>query len=246
MSTFREIVYMVMDQNKLASDDSYIEESHIIFLASKLRAYILKQKYEKMKMQISPSNFQTLCLELEPYTTAALCLTNSNTYMLRSTKKIPNLLLLNNYEGLTTFLSEYGANLNYTYVNNVRFESVGYDRWVRNTNYVTIGNDGYLYVKSSNPEIEDLENIKIHGVFENAEEAALLECDNTGDDGDCDTDILDKEFPLEEGLIQLLIDTLSNALYQAEIKPKDDINNANDSLNSLYQYLSSITKEKYK
>jgi hypothetical protein len=42
MSTFRDIVYMIMDELKLSSDDSYYTEDHIIFLISKYRAFLLK------------------------------------------------------------------------------------------------------------------------------------------------------------------------------------------------------------
>nr|DAU83961.1 MAG TPA: Structural protein [Crassvirales sp.] len=49
MSTYREIVFMIMDELKLSSDDSYFTEDHIIFLASKYRAFLLKQRYSDIK-----------------------------------------------------------------------------------------------------------------------------------------------------------------------------------------------------
>ena len=56
--TYRELVYMCLDEIKLASDDSYITEDHILFLISKYRAFLLKQKYEKTNMPVSFSNYQ--------------------------------------------------------------------------------------------------------------------------------------------------------------------------------------------
>ena len=38
MNTYREIVYMCLDQVKLISDDAYYTQDHIIFLADKYRA----------------------------------------------------------------------------------------------------------------------------------------------------------------------------------------------------------------
>ena len=52
MATFREIVSMVLDRNKLSNDDAYIGIEHVMFLASKLRAYILTSKYKQIKTQI--------------------------------------------------------------------------------------------------------------------------------------------------------------------------------------------------
>lgn len=56
--TYRELVYMCLDEIKLASDDSYITEDHILFLISKYRAFLLRQKYEKTNMPVARSNYQ--------------------------------------------------------------------------------------------------------------------------------------------------------------------------------------------
>ena len=46
--TYREIVYFVIDELKLISDDSTFTPEHIIFLADKMRAKLL---YKDIKMQ---------------------------------------------------------------------------------------------------------------------------------------------------------------------------------------------------
>ena len=45
MSTYRELVYLVLDELKGTSDDFTYTEEHIMFLLSKSRAFLLKQKY---------------------------------------------------------------------------------------------------------------------------------------------------------------------------------------------------------
>jgi hypothetical protein len=42
MTTYRELVYMVLDELKAKSDDFYYTEDHIIFLLDKYRAFLLK------------------------------------------------------------------------------------------------------------------------------------------------------------------------------------------------------------
>ena len=65
MNTLREMVYMVIDQLKNLSDDSYYTEEHIIYLLNKYRALLLKQRYSDVKRQVPESNYQTICIDLE-------------------------------------------------------------------------------------------------------------------------------------------------------------------------------------
>ena len=60
MATYREMVYMVLDELKLFSDDSSFTEEHVRFLLDKYRMYILKQQYEKEKKEIQ---FRSLIIE---------------------------------------------------------------------------------------------------------------------------------------------------------------------------------------
>ena len=46
--TLRELVFMVLDECKIHSDDSYFNEDHVSFLLSKYRAFLLKKELEKL------------------------------------------------------------------------------------------------------------------------------------------------------------------------------------------------------
>ena len=64
--TVKEITYMVLDELKVQSDDSHFTEEHVIFLLSKFRALLLKQRYgTDIKKSVPESNYQTICLDLE-------------------------------------------------------------------------------------------------------------------------------------------------------------------------------------
>ena len=65
MSKYRDIVYMVLDELKIHSDDASFTEEHILFLINKYRAFILKQRYSDKRKEVPQSNYQTLCLDLE-------------------------------------------------------------------------------------------------------------------------------------------------------------------------------------
>lgn len=225
MSTYREIVYMCLDEIKMVSDDAYFTQDHIIFLADKYRAFLLKKNYTDIKKSIPESNYQTLCLSLErarmiPGDECA------DTY-LRSVETIPNLLPL----GVPKVTPKDFFAGNITYVSRDRMKYVGHNRFLKSIIYCTIGPDNKLYLKSVNPQAYYLENVVCSGIFENSAEAAEMQCDNSGTNTKCDP--LDMTYPLEEALVPLAIEFIVKELTGAIYKPQDKENNANDDLSGL-------------
>lgn len=233
MATYREIIYMCLDELKLSADDSYYNEEHILFLITKARGLLLKQQYKDVKKEIPESNFQTLCLDLiqVPAITGEEC--EGGTY-LRSKEKIPFLMNISSPRVYTEDF--YQGDI--TYVSRERMKYVGYNRWLPNIIYASIGPDNYLYFKSFNPQYLYLEKARLTGIFEDPEKAAEFECDKSEDS----CDVLDMPFHLEEALIpqvvQLVVKELSGSIY----KPKDDVNNASDDLSELATFLRNNVK----
>lgn len=231
MRTYRQLIYLVLDELKLMSDDSSFTEDHIIFLLSKYRAFLLKQRYSDVRKEVPLSNYQTLCLDLEEHE-GIEGLSCEGTYM-RSTKKIPEAMSV----GQSRVHSGDYFNGEVTYISRDRLRYVGHNKWLQNIIYATKGPDGYLYLKSSNPQLYYLEKIKFTGVFSDAEEASELECEQPES-----CDILDKEFPIEDALIppltELVVKELSGAIY----KPEDSENNATDDLANLANFLARNVK----
>lgn len=62
--TYAEVVYMILDELKLSSDDSYFNEYHVLMLADKYRAMILKQRYKDIRKQVPYSNYQEVMFTL--------------------------------------------------------------------------------------------------------------------------------------------------------------------------------------
>ena len=233
MATYREIVYSCLDLLKLNSDDNYFTESHVIFLASKIRGLLLKQNYKDVKKEIPESNYQTICLDLiqVPAIIDEPC--EGGTY-LRSKDKIPNLMTI----ATPKVYPEDFYQGNITYVSRERMKYVGYNKWLSNIIYTSLGPDNYLYFKSFNPQYLYLEKVKLTGVFEDAEKAAELECNENG----TTCDIMDSKFPLEEALISQLIETVVNVLSNAIYKPEDSTNSASDDLSNLTAFIRNNMK----
>ncbi len=227
--TYRDIVYTVLDLLKQSSDDSYYTEEHILFLVSKIRAAILKQTYSNIKKEIPESNYQTICLDLIEVPAIAGEPCEGGSY-LRSKQKIPTALPVGNTKIYP--IDYYQGEI--TYVSRERMRYVGHNKWLQNIIYASLGPDQHLYFKSSNPQYLYMKQVRMIGIFEDAEQAAELQCDNQGN---LICDVLDTPFPLEEGLVTTLIEMTVKLLSGSIYKPVDSTNNSSDDLAQIASFL---------
>lgn len=215
MSTYRQLIYMVMDKLKISSDDAYPNEKHISFLLDKYRNFLLKQD-NKSDSEFTESNYQTLCIPLieVPAIVGEAC--ESGVY-LRSKDKIPSLL----NKGITNIQPEdYFGSIHIQYVDKHRFRFTGENKYLKNIIYVTLM-DNYLWFKAQNPQFLYLKKVRMTAIFEDASEAAKLACDPT-----CDN--LDSNFPLSEDKIPQLLEFVYKEIQPMVIEPEDKDNNAQD------------------
>ena len=226
MSTYKELVYMCLDELKLYSDDALYTEEHIMFLLGKYRTFLIKQRYSDIKKQIPESNYQTICLDLikVPAISGEPC--EGGSY-LRSKKKIPFLMKIGNPRVYP--IDYYQGEI--TYVSRDRMRYVGYNKYLQNIIYASLGPDNYLYFKSFNPQFLYLEKVRMTGIFEDTLAASELQCPD--ENGDIVCDILDREFPIENALIPPLIQLVVEELTKAEYKPEDKENNSDDDLSEV-------------
>ena len=226
MSTYREVIYMVNDQLKFFSDDASYTEDHIKFIINNLRSWILEKKY-KNETKIPLSNYQTICLELEE--TPAIAGTDCFGSYLKSKVKIPTLC---QFGGTTIYPIDFISSRMISLVSLDRIKYAGEgNKYLGNMIYAAIGPDNYLYLKSNNPQFLNLEKIKLMGIFIDNEKASELECDNNGDYIICD--ILDREFPLDNSLVELLVNYAVTELSGQRYVPTDKTNNASDDMSGM-------------
>ena len=154
--TYRELVYLCLDEVKSISDDSTFNENHIILLADKYRAFLIKQRYSDVKKHIPESNYQTMSKEGVP-----------NILSVSNTRVYP----IDFYQDSITFISRD------------RMRYVGYDKYLQNIIYCSLAPDNHLYLISMNPQFLYLSKIKVTAIFEDASIASELEC---GDNKECD------------------------------------------------------------
>lgn len=228
----KELVYMVLDEIKGLSDDFTYTEDHVIFLLNKYRASLLKQKYKDDRGTMHSSNFQTMPLDLQD------SLQNKDYILERqykiSEKKVPELLT---NKGVRVYPKiQFLDNADIAFITEDRMRYVGYNKYLKNAIYATLHND-YLYITSRNLDIMDLDQVHLSAVFEDAIEAikAISE----------DADLLEEDFPMEDSLTSILIQSVVKELLGAAYRPKDQQNNANDDLADMISFIRRNMKSAY-
>jgi hypothetical protein len=104
---------------------------------------------------------------------------------------------------------------------------VGHNKYLQNIIYCSISPDGYMYLKSYNPQFLYLELVRFSGVFQDVQEASVLQ------DNSVSIPVMDRDFPIEEALVSPLIELVVKELVNAEYRPEDTNNNAHDDLQGL-------------
>lgn len=222
--TYNELIYMVLDELKLSSDDSYFTPDHVIFLLVKYRSFLLKQRYSDIKKQIPDSDYQSICLDLieVPAISGEPC--EGSSY-LRSKNKVPTTMMIGNPRVYP--MDFYQGEI--TYISRDRMRYVGYNKFLRNIIYCSKAPDGYLYFKSWNPQFLYLEKVRFNAIFEDAKEASELACP---EENGAICKLEDKEFPIEDALVPVLVSLVVQELAGPRDSDKDKDNDANDNLSA--------------
>lgn len=219
MQTYGELVYLILDELKLISDDKQFEEEHIIVLINQYRNLLLKQRYSDIRKEMPVSNLQSINITLSVEDT-----------ILKSNIPLPTILNLN-VQNLTIIssISTFWQG-EFSFIDYNQFRYTGYNRWLNSIVYVTVGPDGYLYCKSNNLSFLQLTDITVTSIFENPLEVHNLSTpiNETSEDS-----ILDIPIPIEGNLLPLLKEIIIKELSGAIYRPEDEINNANDNLNKV-------------
>lgn len=228
-TTYRHVVYFVLDSIKALNGDSTITEEHVIFLANQYRLFLIEQKKQKQgEASLSSSNEQTICIHLEP-ADAIEGLEYCNGMYLKSVEEIPDTV-----SGSTLKISLADLfNVRTAFVSKERFKFVGHNDYLKNILYCTLGPDNHLYFDSGNPQFKYLKEAKVTGIFEDSEEAAKLACDDNG----AKCDILDSTFPLEAGLIPQMFELIIKELLGVNYRPKDSYNDSADDLADIASFV---------
>lgn len=120
MASFAQIQYMVYDELKLSSDDSFIVPEHISFIMDNYRSQLLIQRYATIKKDIPLANYQTICLDFQ-YDND--CLYGES---MKSIQQVPYFTNLGGFESITiNAVGDLFTNYEYALISDNRFTYVG-------------------------------------------------------------------------------------------------------------------------
>ena len=229
MITYKDAVYIILDELHLDNDDSSWEPSHIIYLLNKYRSFLIKQRYSNAKTDIPLSYYQNYNITFNLPNPIPLANVRC---ILQSTTTIPTIL---NLKGDTLETSAY---LNNGYapiakelniIPTDRFKYIGYNKYLKaDIPYFTISYDNKAYLSTTidylNPNYsttQTIPSVVLSAIFENPQD--LLATKTI-------TNTLNMTFPVEDALIasitELVLKELSSTIYL----PQDNTNNATDDL----------------
>lgn len=240
MSTYREVIYMVLDFLKLSSDDAYYTEDHVKSLLTNYRAYVLQSRYGDNRRHAddtpAESNYQTIELNLQQVSKIE-GLSSSGRY-LRSIEELPVVL---KYASKQLWAGDMFSD-SIIFTMPTRFKYAGTGHLGKLFSYATIGKDHHLYIKSGNPQVFYLEQASFKCIFEDPEKVYELQVAQAEAKGEDIPEFLDQPFPLEDNLLALCMQYVVKELNGGIYKPKDSENNAADDLSELANFIRSYTK----
>lgn len=235
----KDFVYFILDAVHSVSEDSIINEDHVIFLMKKYRSFLIKKEQEKEKSSTdvaSEFEYQQICLDLEKVE-AIDGLPCEGGYYLRTTKAIPKIL-----EGTTprVYPIDYYSSPEITYISRDRMRFVGTNPYLKNIIWISVGPDLHLYLKSNNPQFLYLQKLRMNAIFEDFDDAAGLLCDDSGESTACD--VLDASFPIRDYLVASMIELIEKEVLGVNYRPSDSRNNSADDLADLMSFIRRNTK----
>ena len=210
------------------SDDSRLSDRHIYNKMITVRSKLISQQHNK-KQKISQWNFQSLnCVELikaEPH--ECPCLPPAGCEILRTKYKIPRPLT-----GLNSHLIQSVTSVN----GDVIFSEISWEtkKYKSSNKYTAYKPDyyfrnGYLYITHKT----GIKLISITGLFDDpleAENFPSLCKENCKECNDCES-FLDKEFPIDNDLLDTLIDMCKQELIVEFSQMREDLsNNSSDGI----------------
>lgn len=235
--TWGELINMIMDITKQISDDSIFNEDHIKFLCGKYRNYLLNQQYLSGRKKINDANYQTICIELQR-DSLDICSYEDG---LKSIEQIPFTMTIGSKSIYPSGI--FNIRNKFSYVPVDRFPYIE-NKYNKKSVFVTIGPDNHLYLKSSDSNMLFLSNVSIRAIFEDIEQASMLEekCRTN-----CDScDLFDVRFPLEDAWINMLINLVVNDLVRGINNLRDNKNDATDDSDQLARQIQIYTNNAFK
>lgn len=228
MATLNEITYSVLSPVRpYMTGDSHLSIEKVQYDIKNERSKLIRNELNKNRT-IDPTIIQSLgCVPVQAVDAAECCTITTNCYVMRTVDKIPNAVETHRKK-LITRVGPVNITLKgYSFINYTQAQYSGNNAYTKNDTYAFILN-GYIYIKSNNPDIYTLKYINIQGVFEDPTALTNYQC-HEDDITPCYDE--DSTYPINDWMVTYIEQILQEKYLKQYIAiPKDKSNDATDQI----------------
>ena len=204
MATSAEIVFSVKELLKDHTDDTLIENDHVLFLVKSYRNLLLRQLYSDRSKGYDASAIQSFCVGMKR-TDSGVCGTTTGCFILRSEQKIPGLLSVKGRSSLVRVGPPIIGAAGYDLISPDYVSICMDDKYASNSAFVL---DDYIYLVGKEPSVNLVKCVSVTGIFDNPD--ALKEystCDTwSTSKTPCVTE--ESEFPIPAFMVTTIINEI--------------------------------------
>jgi hypothetical protein len=227
MAKLNEIVYDIREALKEFSDDSEIDNRHLIYLINTKRAKYLRQDLNNFQKVTDTSIQQTFCLELE-VTSANQCgLDLGCNKIIRTKKPLPTAIELHTKPAITKIKPTNRIAAPFNFITRDKAPMLEYAPFNKSV-YAFIDNDYHIYLISKGDAVNLLDCITVSGIFENPLKLSEYKTCCGCVDGEAEVcyNEEESEYPLQPHYVDLIKSEIVNDLLKLKQIPEDKINDA--------------------
>lgn len=206
--TYKDVIYLVLNELKQTSDDIQLEEGELAVLLNIARAVVLKQRLGNNKVEIPREVIQTIPFKISLKESTLISDRNFNTLNLNGNHLFYNVILdlyPDKFVELVTL---------------DRFKYVYNNKWLQNIVYATIGKTNKIYLKAPSDIMAEFTNpsVKINATFE-----GIL--DDPREAYPYEDNYLDLDFAINSDLLRPIIELVIADIVKHMSIPEDIVNN---------------------
>lgn len=229
MAKLNEMIYDIREYIREFSDDTEVDDRHLVYLINIKRAKYLRQDLNNYQKATDLSIQQKFCVAMEEVS-ADEC--GQDIYcdkVLRSVKPLPKAIELHTRTAITKLKP---TNVLSVPFNVISKDKVPYlkDSPFKNSIYAFIDSDNYVYLISSNTTYKLIDCLNVAGIFENPLELSEFTncCGCPESEQTVCYDQNESEYPLQPHYVDLIKREIVNDLMKVKQMPEDKINDTND------------------
>lgn len=225
MATLNEITYSVLSPVRpYMTGDSHLTIEKVQYDIKNLRSRLIRNEQNKNRT-IDSALIQTLgCVPVKAVDASECCTVKTNCYVMRTVDKIPNAIELHRKKLITRVGPVNITSKPYSFITYTESQWAGNNTFTKNDIYAFLLN-GYIYLKSNNPDIYALKYINIQGVFDDPTALADYACNEEGTVKCYDED---QPYPINDWMVSYIEDMLQEKYLKQYSYPADKANDATD------------------